>query len=384
MQSIKNEEAVQNRVCLRLVLKSFACSACLIASIAPAVAQFPGPNPTTEQVEETMRAQASSANIQAWLQSKDPRMIAWGAYFARENNDTAALALAPQILRTAMYQVGIEAHAVGGSQYQAVLEILDTLIEQNVPVPANLLGYLSDAFPVQSAILASRLPATETASLLMQWYLDQETHRGLSRPAAMLLSKSPPPGFAANVLGNSEERLTIYIVPKPGMGFGSGNGVGGICADFLEAPALANWPELFSYRLHENDNTSGDPLLVEAGGDRITWERASPRDGFRSCSGITGLTPDTRHHLLAEMLAERDSAMSWQTHKDINIARENDQQVQRDIGVAILQEQEILTQSVQDFQTRGLITSAEAKDVRPKLSVTIKDTSSLNHAPEKP
>jgi hypothetical protein len=84
------------------------------------------------------------------------------------------------------------------------------------------------------------------------------------------------------------------------------------------------------------------------------------------------------------MLAERDSAMSWQTHKDINIARENDQQVQRDIGVAILQEQEILTQSVQDFQTRGLITSAEAKDVRPKLSVTIKDTSSLNHAPEKP
>jgi hypothetical protein len=137
------------------------------------------------------------------------------------------------------------------------------------------------------------------------------------------------------------------------------------------SPLLAGWPELFFYKLNENDRTSADPLLVEAGGDRITWEWAAGAR-FRSCGGVDGLTDETRHHLLAEMLGEHDEAMSWPTHKDVTIEKESDDQVKREIGAAILAEQATLRKSVEEFQSRGFITPEEAKTVLPKLSVTIR------------
>jgi hypothetical protein len=80
------------------------------------------------------------------------------------------------------------------------------------------------------------------------------------------------------------------------------------------------------------------------------------------------------------MLGQRDEAMSWPTQKVVNIAKESDEQVQRDIGATIQAEQAILLNSVQDFQIRGLITPEEAKTVLPKLSVIIHYDGSLNRA----
>ena len=59
------------------------------------------------------------------------------------------------------------------------------------------------------------------------------------------------------------------------------------------------------------------------------------------------------------MLGERDEAMSWPAQKVVNIAKQSDDQVQRDIGVTIQAEQAILMKSVQEFQARGLITPEE-------------------------
>jgi len=98
MQNVRNDDEVQTWFRVRALLRSLACSAVLIPSISRALAQFPSPNPTSTQIEESMKAQATSANIQTWLESKDPRLIAWGAYFARENNDMAALELAAQLI----------------------------------------------------------------------------------------------------------------------------------------------------------------------------------------------------------------------------------------------------------------------------------------------
>ena len=82
MQNVRNDGEVQNWLCMRALLRSLACSAVLIPSISRSLAQFPSQNPTSSQIEESMKAQATSANIQTWLESKDPRLIAWGAYFA--------------------------------------------------------------------------------------------------------------------------------------------------------------------------------------------------------------------------------------------------------------------------------------------------------------
>ncbi len=365
---------------MRTLLRSLACFAALVTAISPAQAQLPSPNPT--QIEESMKAQATSANVQAWLESKDPRLIAWGAYFARENNDTAALDLAVQLVERSLYQGGPDLLSAGGPQYDALSEILDALIQRRVLLSADMLGYVSRSHPVQTIILLSMLPSTEQTGNLMQWYYGPRPDDGsnhLDRVSAMLLSKSPPPGFAANILASSEERVIVYIVPTKdvGVGLGSSSG-GGTCGSYAISRPAADWPDISSYHFTENDNAGIDPLLVESGGDRISWQRSTPGHGFRSCGGVRGLTPETRHHLLAEMLGQRDEAMSWPTQKVVNIAKESDEQVQRDIGAMIQAEQAILLKSVQDFQIRGLITLEEARTVLPKLSVTIRYDGSLN------
>lgn len=301
-----------------------------------------------------------------------------GAYFARENNDTAALNLAAQLVKKSLEQGGPDLLSPDRPHYDALSEVLDALIQRRVLLSAELLGYVSRSHPVQTIILLSMLPSAEQTRNLMQWYHGPRPDDGsnhLERVSAMLLSKSPPPRFAANILASSEERLTINIVPKKNVGVGSGGGSGGgMCADFGSSRPLTGWPDIPWYHLTQNDNSGIDPLLVESGGDRIFWQRSGPGGGIRTCAGqVTGLTPETRHHLLAEMLGQRDEAMSWPMQKVVNIAKESDKQVQRDIGATIQAAQTILLKSVQDFETRGLITPEEARTVLPKLSVITGD-----------
>ena len=380
MQNVRNDDKVQTWFCMRALLRSLACSAVLIPSISRALAQFPSSNPTSSQIEESMKAQATSANIQTWLESKDPRLIAWGAYFARENNDTAALDLAAQLVKRSLVQGGPDLLSPDRPHYDALSEVLDALIQRRVLLSAEFLGYVSRSHPVQTIILLSMLPSAEQTENLMQWYGGARPGGPdhLERVSAMFLSKSPPPGFAANILASSEERLVVYVVPTKGMGVGFGGGSGGVCSDFGISRPPVGWPDIPWYHLTQNDNSGIDPLLVESGGDRIFWQRSGPGGSIRTCAGqVTSLTPETRHHLLAEMLGQRDEAMSWPTQKVVNIAKESDEQVQRDIGATIQAEQAILLKSVQDFQTRGFITPEEARTVLPKLSVTIRYDGSL-------
>jgi hypothetical protein len=326
-----------------------------------------------------MKAQATPANIQSWLESKDPRMIAWGAYFARENSDDAALAVAAGVVKESLYQGGPDLLSPSRPQQDAMSQILDALIQKRVLLSAELLGYLAPSYPVQSIILLSMLPPAEQTERLLQWYGGglSDSPSGIVRVSAMMLSKVPPPGFAASVLAGSEEQPIIYIVPSKNLGMGSGGGFGMTCGDYAGPRDPDGWPDRILYDLRENDKSRANPLLVEAGGDRITWQRLPSHEGRGSCYGVKPLSMTTRHRLLAEMLEQRDETMSWPTRKTINIAKESDDQVKRDVGDAILVEQAILQSSVQDFLRRGLITAKEATGVLPKLSVTIRYEDSL-------
>jgi hypothetical protein len=358
---------------MRFRLRSLVCSAVLVTALPSAKAQFPVANQTPAQVEESMRAQANSANIQAWLESRDPRLIAWGAYFARENNDTTALNLAAELVKKSLTKGGPDLLSADIPHADALAEILDAFIQRRVLLSADLLGYVSRSHPVQTIILLSMLPPAERTVNLTQWYYGPRPSGPdhLDRAAAMLLSKAPPAGFAANVLAGSEESLTIQIVPTGVIGGMAGGALGGVCSSYLQVPTPAGWPDVPGYHLTENDNAGLDPVLVEAGGDRILWQRSSPGGGFRTCGSVRGLTPATRHHLLAEMLGQRDEDMSWPTQKFVTIAKDSEEQAQRAIGATVEAEQAILLTFVQDFQAKGLITPEEAKAVRPKLSVTI-------------
>jgi hypothetical protein len=340
------------------VTKFFLCIWMLFVAVLPVVAQ-----------SDEMTAQATPANIQAWLHSKDPRLIAWGAHFARENNDTDALAAAADIIKQSLNQGGLDLQASYGPQHDALAVILDAVIQRNVTVSADHLNYLKQTFPEQSAILASRLSTTETSAMLMDWYATTSQHPyEMSRIAAMLLSKAPSAGFAASILAAPEETLMVTVIASDhGIGLGSGYSTG--CADGVGAGPKNGWPPIYWYQFQENNNGRADPILVEAGGDRITWQRLPANGGWGSCYYVKPLYAETRHHLLAEMLGRKDSDMSWPTQQNVSIIWTNKEQFDRDLGGAIETEDERLRESVKEFRSRSLISQEEASSVRPKLSV---------------
>ncbi|WP_433965325.1 hypothetical protein [Tunturiibacter gelidiferens] len=156
---------------------------------------------------------------------------------------------------------------------------MDALIQRRVLLSADILGYVSRSHPVQTIILLSMLPSAEQTGNLMQWYYGPRPDDGsnhLHRVSAMLLSKSPPPGFAANSLASSEERLIVYIVRTKDIGVGLGSTSGGISGSYAISRPSGGWPDIPSYHLTENDNAGIDPVLVESGGDRISWQRSTP------------------------------------------------------------------------------------------------------------
>ena len=158
----------------------------------------------------------------------------------------------------------------------------------------------------------------------------------------------------------------------------------GYCAEPPLIPRLEGWPAIYQYIFTDYDPDHIDSLLVEAGGYRVSLQRSIPDRGFRSCWNTRDLTPETRHHLLAEMLKEPDSAMTWPTHKTVWIVEGSREGVQRKIGEAVEQEERTLRQSVQVFQARGLITPQEAETSLPKLSITINYWAGTSEKPLSP
>ena len=255
---------------MRAHLRSLLCSAALVTAIWSAQAQLPGSNPTPARLEEAMKAQANSANIQAWLKSKDPRLIAWGAHFARENNDTDALALAAQLVKESLTQGGPDLLSPDDPHVNALSEVLDALIQRRVLLSAELLGYVSRSHPVQTIILLSMLPSAEQTENLMQWFGGARSADGsnqLDRVSAMLLSQSSASRLRRQhprELGG--EAHYLHPFPRKNMGVGLGSGSGGVaCGSYGINRPPVGWPELFSYQLNENDTTGTDPFARRGG-----------------------------------------------------------------------------------------------------------------------
>jgi hypothetical protein len=157
----------------------------------------------------TPETPVSSPELQQWLHSSDPRLVAWGAYFAREKDDEQLLAVVLDELKRRVSAYNLGGPSNPDTAPSAVSALLDTLIQRNIAVPEDTISDLKSSFPAQAAILVSRLPIVTATPLLMRWYEEgqRESSYRLDRIAAMLLSKAPPPHFAATVLAASEEQL---------------------------------------------------------------------------------------------------------------------------------------------------------------------------------
>jgi hypothetical protein len=324
-----------------------------------------------QHAEITVDSKPGPREIQSWLSSDDPRLVAWGAWFARETSDDGAATL--MLLLVDRWTADERALADAETpQRDAMQQVLDALIQRQEQVSPAELSPLATIFPVQALILASRLPLAEATPLLLTWYgqRNEKADRSLARISAMLLSKDPPPGFAASVVEESEEQLFVIVLSLPG---GMGWGGSSCCGGAIRRPAPSGWPPPFSYRLRENQTKSSDPVVAEAGGDRIIWQRVQENQEDGACPGISSLSSETRRHLILEMLGADGTALSWKTRENTSIVWSNKVDFLRQLKNLAEGEEARFRAVNQALETKRFLTQNEAETVRPRLLITLFD-----------
>jgi hypothetical protein len=220
--------------------------------------------------EISIDSRVSPEQIKQWLQGNDPARVAWGAYFATKSDDGVNDDLYLEIISDRLaHWVPPPINQDSGESFrisrQAISVILDGLIERNKKVPAASLTPIMSDFPIQSLILAARLPVNQATPFLENWYKKRSPPQEGRPPsnsdqavlfagfAGMLLAKAPPPGFAASVLAESGERLSFRVADGMWQRRDRGDGRAGRCNSEDEEitlppgaeEELSRWPPLF-------------------------------------------------------------------------------------------------------------------------------------------
>jgi hypothetical protein len=320
--------------------------------------------------------------LHEWLHSGDPRLVAWGADFARRNHKATVVAEMPEMLEHWIMPAAQGGDESQAAQRRAILAVLDTLIQENAKVPVVAIDAIAPSFPAQAAILIARLPISESRSTLEDW-----TYRAagnwsestLARIASMMLAKDPLPrraiwnralvGFVASVVDASEEDVNIAVrednSPHPGYGTG-------VCGDSLGHELAPGWPQVYAYGLEEaNRQGVNGPVLIDLDGDRIYSWREKENGGGGSCDsgGVQPLNPQTRHRLLAYWLGISEGEMSWKPVENFTIVWTNKSAYQRQLGEIVDAQRRKLDATVKALGQRGFLRRDE--DAMPRLVVTI-------------
>src|SRR5689334_11801275 len=145
-----------------------------------------------QQPAVTPDSRVDSSTLRQWLHSADPRLIAWAADFARRTHDTQLLSEIAALLPSAPLSSFLASTERQQEQRDAVLAMLDALIQENSVVSLPTITAIATSFPAQASILITRYPLPLARPTLESWASSGTTTAGggaLARIAAMLLAK---------------------------------------------------------------------------------------------------------------------------------------------------------------------------------------------------
>jgi hypothetical protein len=320
----------------------------------------------------TPETPVTSSILHQWLQSGDPRLIAWAADFARRTHDAIVLAEMPQLIEHWNTPQFSGIHESQAAERRAAIAVLDALIQENVQVPVSTVRTVAATFSSQALILISRMPLSASRETLDGWtYRAHGSWSGplLARVASMMLAKEPDSSFVARVVAAAEENLYVSVTSG---GVGSGSG-GGSCGDSFGASLFPGWPQVYRYELLENDPNVQSPAIVDLDGDRIASLRVEENAGWGSCGDqVEELDPVTRHRLIAHWLGVQDEDVPWKPAEQISIVWTNKADYEYQLGAAIEAQRQKLRATVETLRQRRFLTGGDAETTAPRLVVTIK------------
>jgi hypothetical protein len=306
--------------------------------------------------------------------------VAWGAHDALVAHD---LNLVPDLLSLAEQWQPLsrprsdtstppELSPEQTEERDAMVAVLDALIQMKVPVPADTVRTVAPDFGNATAVLLSRMSPEDAGPLAFDFYRSPTEHGyGLQYVSAALLALHPVPGFAADLLANIRVHADVHVVlpgSKPG-----GVGVGWSCGAPL-GESREDWPVVGQYALSKQ-KSEGAMLLV-AGLDPIYATRKQSAqylgDACAMSMGVS-LGPVERFRLIAEMLDTPPEEIPWQIRPSTAIEFQSIQQFDNDLRAFIQEQQDMYRATVDALRDRDLLTPSEAEQCLPELTLQLID-----------
>ncbi len=309
----------------------------------------------------------------AWLHSPDPRSQAWGAYLILSDRHTEAIT--DLLAMLSGFQVVESPTAVADSdQHDAMLGVLDALIQFGADVPAADAQRLYPEFPVQSLILLAHSQEDTTPALLDIFQTEQRWPAAWLAAGNLLLQRRGE-GFAAAVLAGLTVHAEMSVFES-----GAGGGFGGssLCCmgSGLSAPRTG-WPPLGVYvfsgcgmRLQP-----GATLLAD-GPDPVHYHRQV--NASYHAAGVTGCgcgeDRDLVHqHYLTTLLHASPEDPPLRAHVTHYIQWQGPDAYSGDLAAFIATQQHLFAQLARQLGAMHLLGETESATMRPRLQIHISD-----------
>jgi len=324
-----------------------------------------------------------------WLGSPDAQLRAWGAHFARESRAAADYrepllkALAQWTKSSALPEKERYTSARGDSEDATALA-LDAVMQLEITPSLELVQHLVDDFPVQSAILLTRLPKEQQLTLAWRWYeASRPKHTdgdhaelcgcGVGNPsqyvATVLLARAHPKGFAGKLLSDVEIAADVDVQrPDDLTGHGAGTGYGCSLDGGPEFPRQ-KWPPIYGYSLMDESKDGYTALLAEP--NAVYYERKS---GYHHNSdSYLRLNAERRRSLLAEMLGEEPENIGLELSVHDGIRYESQRQFEDELQAFIDRTRETHRSLAMAFVALGQMDADKIEESLPWIKLTVID-----------
>jgi hypothetical protein len=311
-----------------------------------------------------------------WLGSSDARVRAWGAYLALRDRQVNLL---PQLVGL------VKAYPVMGSpltsserdEHDAMLAVLDAIIQMRGGFPTDVAAKLYPEFPAQALISLSH-DGPEAASILLEIFKTENRLPGAWLAAGNLLMVWNPPGFAAAILAGLTVHAHITVVSE-NSGAGIGGGSGGSCTSGAP-PVKTGWPPVGKYYVRNMTSGFTGDVLLQGGADPAFYFRTVDaayivrNDDESPCSKMFELNRDTvREHFLAKLASEPPGNPFVQSYVEQTISWHDDATYVMSLRAFIGQQQRLFDALGKKLMDSGLVSAEERESARPSLEVRISD-----------
>jgi hypothetical protein len=310
-----------------------------------------------------------------WLRSEDPLRVAWGAWLARQDHQTALIPLLIEKVGEDQPTDESRSHTVERDRHDALLVVLDALIGLGAAVPVQEARKLYPEFAAQSLILLVR-SQTDAQSVLLNIFQNARANWNWLA-AGNVLVKTRPPGFASLLLSRFTQHIMVSVF-DPGHG-GGGAGGGSECGFSLRAPK-ARWPSVGLYLLTQfPERMPGLTATFLVGGDTTVYywrvepgNYDNPPDAPGSCDD--GDRDRYRAQYLTRLMESSFPRMSMDPYPQITIVWKDEADYRQRLLATVEEQRTEFRRAVASLQHSGqVLTPAESATLKLRLEIVIRD-----------